>query len=221
MSAEPTLAIHVVPVTPFRQNCTLAVCAKTKKCAVIDPGGEVELILAEVKKYGLTVDKIWITHGHLDHGGGARALKAATGAVIEGPHKDDAFWVESIPHDAAYCGTTGMESFEPDRWLKDGDTVSVGETTWQVLHCPGHTPGHVVFYNKENNFAQVGDVLFCGSIGRADLPRSNPEALVQSIVQKLWPLGNVSFMPGHGQPSTFGQERASNPFVGDRVLGGS
>lgn len=216
--ADKKIGISVVSVTPFRQNCTIAACLKTKKCAVIDPGGDVSLVLDEVKKLGLTVEKIWITHGHLDHGGGAKALKSATGAIIEGPNQADAFWIESIPRDAAYCGTNDMESFVPDRWLQDGDTVSVGETVWQVIHCPGHTPGHVVFYNKENNFAQVGDVLFSGSIGRTDLPKSDHAALIHSITEKLWPLGHVEFIPGHGGASTFSEERRTNPFVGDEVL---
>lgn len=215
---SPTMTSSIVIVTPFRQNCTIVACAKTNKCAVIDPGGDVERILAEVNKRGLTVEKIWITHGHLDHGGGAKALKAATGAIIEGPHEDDAFWVESIAQNAAEYGIKGMESFTPDRWLKDGDTVTVGELTWQVLHCPGHTPGHVVFYNKENNFAAVGDVLFKNSIGRADLPRSNPAELIKSITQKLWPLGDVKFVPGHGLMSSFAQERLHNPYVSDAAL---
>ncbi|MDD3371453.1 MAG: MBL fold metallo-hydrolase [Alphaproteobacteria bacterium] len=219
MDTAGSISVYVVQVTQFQQNCTLVVCNKTKACAVIDPGGDVDMILAEAKKHGAKIEKIWITHGHLDHGGGARALKAATGAVIEGPNKDDDFWVMNIPMNAMQCGMTGMDSFVPDRWLKDGDTVSVGETTWQVIHCPGHTPGHVVYYNKENNFAQVGDVLFRNSIGRADLPRSNPRALIKSITEKLWPLGDVEFIPGHGGPSTFGTERKNNPYVSDRVLG--
>jgi glyoxylase-like metal-dependent hydrolase (beta-lactamase superfamily II) len=218
MTKEPSLKTFVVPVTPFRQNCTLIVCAKTNECAVIDPGGDVDVLLDEVTRRGVTVKKIWVTHGHLDHGGGARALKTATGAMIEGPHKDDAFWIEKIPQHAASYGIRDMDSFAPDRWLKDGDTVTVGETTWQVIHCPGHTPGHVVYYNKENQFAQVGDVLFKNSIGRADFPRSDPDTLIRSITQKLWPLGDVAFISGHGHASTFAEERKNNPFVGDRAL---
>jgi glyoxylase-like metal-dependent hydrolase (beta-lactamase superfamily II) len=220
MKTSSSLDYFIVPVTPFQQNCTIVACAKTKKCAVIDPGGEVDRILAEVEKRGLTVEKIWITHGHLDHGGGASELRARTGALIEGPHEDDDFWVENIPQHATFYGIAGMDTFDPDRWLEDGDTVTVGETTWQVIHCPGHTPGHVVFYNKENNFAQVGDVLFKGSIGRTDLPHSDPEALTYSITQKLWPLGDVDFVPGHGETSSFAQERKDNPFVSDRALTG-
>jgi len=169
MGAEPSISTFVVQVTPFQQNCTIAICTKTKKCAVIDPGGEVDRILNEIKKRGLFVEKIWVTHGHLDHGGGARALQLATGALIEGPNEADAFWIESIAQNAAQYAIGGMESFRPDRWLNEGDTVTMGETTWRVIHCPGHTPGSVVFYNEENNFAQVGDVLFKNSIGRAEV----------------------------------------------------
>ena len=218
MTQKPTISTYIVPVTPFRQNCTIVACNKTHKCAVVDPGGEVERILAEVERHKLTVEKIWITHGHLDHGGGARGLKEATGAMIEGPNQEDDFWIENIAPQAAQYAFGGMDTFDPDRWLEDGDTVTMGETTWQVIHCPGHTPGHVVFYNKENNFAQVGDVLFKGSIGRADLPHSDYDALINSITQKLWPLGNVTFIPGHGEPSTFAEERKNNPFVSDKVM---
>jgi hydroxyacylglutathione hydrolase len=219
MTQLSTISAFVVPVTLLRQNCTIVACNKTKQCAVIDPGGDVHKILAEVERQGLTVEKIWVTHGHFDHAGGVSELREATGALIEGPHQDDDFWIDNIPQNGAQMGIRGMDRFDPDRWLEDGFTVTVGATTWQVLHCPGHTPGHIVFYNKENNFAQVGDVLFNGSIGRADLPHSDPDALIDSITQKLWPLGNVSFVCGHGEGSTFAEERQSNPFVADKVLG--
>jgi hydroxyacylglutathione hydrolase len=219
MTQKPTISTFIVPVTAFRQNCTIVACTKTKKCAVVDPGGDVDHILSEVERQGLTVEKIWVTHGHLDHGGGVSELRSATGAIVEGPQKDDDFWIENIPQHAAQYGFGRMDTFEPDRWLEDGDTVTMGETTWQVIHCPGHTPGHVVFYNKENKFALVGDVLFKGSIGRADLPHSDPDALINSITQKLWPLGNVNFISGHGEASSFAEERKNNPFVGDKVLG--
>jgi len=221
MVDTPTLRSFILQVTSYRQNCTVVVCTNTKKCAVIDPGGEVHRILADIERRGLTIEKIWITHGHLDHCGGAKALKAATGAPIEGPHKDDAFWIENIPNNFVFTADGDMDSFVPDRWLQDGDTVTVGETTWKVLHCPGHTPGHIVFYNKENNFAQVGDVLFRGSIGRTDLPGSDPAAIITSITHKLWPLGKVTFFPGHGLPSNFTHERQTNPFVGDNILAGT
>ncbi len=214
-----TITCTIVPVTPFQQNCTLVVCNKTKKCAVVDPGGDVDVILGALRKQSAKVEKIWITHGHLDHGGGAKALKAATGATIEGPAKEDAFWIQGIDQHASQYGIGGMESFTPDRWLRDGDKVTLGETEWDIIHSPGHTPGHVVFYNKENNLAFVGDVLFKGSIGRADFPGSDPNQLMRSITEKLWPLGDVTFVPGHGQPSTFSRERDTNPYVGDKVLG--
>lgn len=213
-----TISYHTLVVTPFQQNCTIVVCNKTKQCAVIDPGGDVDRILAEVKKHGLTVQKIWITHGHLDHCGGAKALREATGVIIEGPHKEDKFWIDGIPMQGAEYGIPGMQSFDPDRWLDEGETVQVGETTWQIYHCPGHTPGHIIFYNKENNFAQVGDVLFKNSIGRTDFPRGNHQDLINSITQKLWPLGDVHFVPGHGPTSTFAAEREKNPYVADAVL---
>ncbi len=211
--------ISIVTVTPFQQNCAIVACPEKKKCVVIDPGGDIDLILAEIKKRDLKVEKIWITHGHLDHGGAAKALKAATGARIEGPHKTDEFWIADIPKNAVSCGMKNMDSFVPDRWLNDGDTVTLCDKVWQVIHCPGHTPGSVVFYSKDVNMAFVGDVLFCNSIGRADLPGSDPQELIRSITQKLWPLGDdVLFIPGHGTSSTFGAERKNNPFVADRRL---
>lgn len=215
----PAIQAMIAPVTPLQQNCTIVWCARTMKAAAIDPGGEVERILQAVADRGLAVEKIWITHGHADHAGGAADLKDATGAPIEGPHPDDRFWIDSIPADARRWGMQGR-SFEPDRWLADGDRVQVGEAEFEILHCPGHTPGHVIFFNRAARFAQVGDVLFRGSIGRTDFPRGNHGDLIASITGKLWPLGaDVTFVPGHGPVSTFGQERADNPFVGDRALG--
>lgn len=219
MSASPIKAI-VAPVTPLQQNCTVVWCEKTKKAAVIDPGGEIPRLLAAIAQQGLTVEKIWITHGHLDHAGGTAELAAATGAPIEGPHQDDQFWIDQIPESAARYGMAGAESFTPDRWLGDGDVVTLGETEFEVIHCPGHTPGHVVFFHREARFAQVGDVLFKGSIGRTDFPRGNHQQLIDSITLKLWPLGDdVAFVPGHGPMSTFGFERKANPFVSDIALG--
>lgn len=218
---QPTLPIRAViaPVTPLQQNCTIVWCVKTMKAAVIDPGGEVPRLLQALKDQGLTLEKIWITHGHLDHAGGTAALKEATGAPIEGPHPDDAFWIEDIESSGARWGMPDARSFTPDRWLQDGDVVTLGETEFEVIHCPGHTPGHVVFFHRQARFAQVGDVLFQGSIGRTDFPRGNHADLIASITKKLWPLGeDVRFVPGHGPMSTFGQERRSNPFVADAVL---
>ncbi len=218
--AAPIGAI-VVPVTPFQQNCTLVWCSRTKAAAVIDPGGEVDGLVELVKSRGLDLKKIWVTHGHLDHCGGAAELRERTGVPIEGPHPDDRFWIESIPSSARDWGMAGARSFEPDRWLDDGQTVELGEASFEVIRCPGHTPGHVVFFHRQSRFAQVGDVLFKGSIGRTDFPRGNYEDLISSITGKLWPLGDdVRFVPGHGPMSSFGEERRSNPFVADAVLAG-
>ncbi|HEY9219758.1 MAG TPA: MBL fold metallo-hydrolase [Phenylobacterium sp.] len=216
----PPIRAVIAPVTPLAQNCTIVWCAKTMKAAVIDPGGEAPRLLDALKHYGLTLEKIWITHGHMDHAGGAAAIKEATGVPIEGPHPDDAFWIDQMATSGARWGMPEARSFTPDRWLQDGDTVTLGETTWEVFHCPGHTPGHVIFFNREARFAQVGDVLFQGSIGRTDFPRGNHQDLIDAITQKLWPLGDdVAFVPGHGPMSTFGAERQSNPYVADSVLG--
>lgn len=213
------IGIVIAPVTPLQQNCTLVWCTKTQLAAVIDPGGEIDAIYGEVTRRGLKLDKIWITHGHLDHAGGTAELKARSGALIEGPHVDDTFWIEGISAQGLRYGMPEAKTFTTDRWLQDGDQVTLGETVWDVIHCPGHTPGHVVFFNKEARFAQVGDVLFRGSIGRTDFPKGNHADLISSITQKLWPLGNdVTFVPGHGPTSTFGQERKDNPFVADSVL---
>ena len=217
--SEAPIRLFVAPVTPLQQNCTVVWCTKTNACAIIDPGGDFEPILAEIKRRGLRLEKIWVTHGHADHCGGAGALRTQTGITIEGPHPDDQFWIDTIPEAARRYGLTGADSFTPDRWLYDGDSVALGETEWQVIHCPGHTPGHVIFYHAPSQLAQVGDVLFAGSIGRTDFPRGNHADLITSITQKLWPLGDVRFVPGHGPMSSFARERQSNPFVGDAVVG--
>ncbi|MGA9659018.1 MAG: MBL fold metallo-hydrolase [Asticcacaulis sp.] len=219
MEIEPPIRLFVAPVTPLQQNCTVVWCTKTNQCAIIDPGGDLDPILAEIKRRGLTVEKIWITHGHADHAGGAAELKERTGVIIEGPHAEDQFWIDQIPAMGARYGIDNMRSFTTDRWLHDGDTVTLGETTWQVIHCPGHTPGHVIFYHAPSQFAQVGDVLFKGSIGRTDFPRGNHADLINAITTKLWPLGDVRFVPGHGPMSSFHAERVNNPFVADSVIG--
>ncbi|HMU91052.1 MAG: MBL fold metallo-hydrolase [Pseudomonadales bacterium] len=205
----------VIPVTPFQQNCTLFICEKSSKAVVIDPGGEVDRILQLVAQQGATVEKILVTHGHLDHASGVADLAERLGVPIEGPHEADRFWIEQIPKQGEMFGFKGR-SFEPDRWLADGDRVRFGEVTLEVLHCPGHTPGHVVFFAPEARLAQVGDVLFAGSIGRTDFPLGDHQTLIDSITHKLWPLGDdVTFIPGHGPESTFGYERKTNPFVAD------
>jgi hydroxyacylglutathione hydrolase len=216
---EPSIRALVVPVTPLRQNCTIIWCVKTMKAAIVDPGGDVARLLDVTRQKGLTIEKIWITHGHLDHAGGTAALKAATGAMIEGPHPDDQFWIDDIAQSGAKYGMVDARSFTPDRWLADGDRVTLGETELEVYHCPGHTPGHVVFFHRQARFAQVGDVLFAGSIGRTDFPKGNHADLIASITGKLWPLGDdVTFVPGHEQLSTFGAERRTNPWVSDEAL---
>ena len=190
----------------------------TKVGVVIDPGGDADQIHAAVTELGIELKEIWLTHGHLDHCGEAGVLAKELGLRIEGPHEADRFWIARLEEDGAKYGMNA-EVFEPDRWLVDGDTVTVGELTLEVIHCPGHTPGHVVFFNRESKFAVVGDVLFQGSIGRTDFPMGNHQDLIDAITQKLWPLGNdVTFIPGHGPTSTFGAERRSNPFVGDAAL---
>jgi len=210
----------IIPVTPFAQNCTLIWCEETKKAAVIDPGGDLDHIMKTAEDQGVEIEKILITHGHLDHAGGAEELKQRLGVPIEGPHEADKFWIDQLPEMCARYGFPPSFSFTPTRWLKDGDTVTVGNETMDVLHCPGHTPGHVVFINKDQKIAIVGDVLFQGSIGRTDFPQGNHEQLITSIRGKLWPQGDdIAFVPGHGNMSTFGQERQTNPFVADLNFG--
>lgn len=220
-SARSPIGVFVTPVTPLQQNCTTVWCTATQKAAVIDPGASGEAILGEIGRRGLTLDQIWITHGHLDHAGGAADLQERSGAPIIGPHPADQFWIEGIPQQGQMYGLPDARSFTPTRWLAGGDVLTLGDTTWQVRHCPGHTPGHVIFFNEASRFAQVGDVLFQGSVGRTDFPQSDHQSLIQSIVTQLWPLGDdVTFVPGHGPISTFGAERRSNPFVSDEALRG-
>ncbi len=217
--ARSPVGVFVTPVTPLQQNCTTVWCTQTMKAAVIDPGGSVDAIIAEVARRGLMLDQIWITHGHLDHAGGAAEMAEKSGAPIVGPHPDDTFWIDEMETQGARWGMPEARVFAPTRWLADGDEVSLGDTRWMVRHCPGHTPGHIIFFNEEARFAQVGDVLFKGSVGRTDFPRSDPDALIRSIVEKLWPLGDdVTFVPGHGSISTFGEERRSNPYVSDAAV---
>ena len=215
----PPIGALVVPVTPLRQNCTLVWCTKTRKAAIIDPGAEAEGLAKLVASRGLELEKIWVTHGHLDHCGAAAELRELTGLPIEGPHADDSFWIDQIEESGVKWGMPDARPFTPDRWLQDGDVLELGEARFEVFHCPGHTPGHVVIFHREARFAQVGDVLFKGSVGRTDFPRGNHEQLVASITGKLWPLGDdVQFVPGHGPMSSFGEERRTNPYVADAVL---
>ena len=217
MTEAPLKAV-IIPVTPLQQNCTLLWCTKTNKAALSDPGGDLGRLKAAIDEHGVELEKIIITHGHLDHCGQAGMLAEEMGVPIEGPHKDDLFWIEQLDGDGARYGMVA-KSFEPDRWLNDGDQVTVGDLTLDVIHCPGHTPGHVIFYHEPSKLAVVGDVLFQGSIGRTDFPRGNHQDLIDAITQKLWPLGDdVTFIPGHGPTSQFGYERKTNAFVADDVL---
>jgi hydroxyacylglutathione hydrolase len=212
------LQFKIIPVTKFQQNCTLFWCDKTKQAAVIDPGGDLDLILAAISEQGLTLEKVLLTHAHIDHAGATKLLAEHYNVPIEGPHQEDQFWIDLIPKQKEMFGFSKADTFTPDRWLDQGDKVTFGEIELEVYFCPGHTPGHVVFYHKESQLAQVGDVIFKGSIGRTDFPRGDQATLVMSIRDKLFPLGNdVRFIPGHGPMSTFGEERRSNPYVGDKI----
>jgi hydroxyacylglutathione hydrolase len=204
-----------VPVTPFAQNCSIVWCDEAKKAAIIDSGGDLDRLLAAVAKTGAELEQIWLTHAHIDHAGGTAELAGRLKLPIIGPHPGDKFWIDQLPEQGAMFGFPHSEAFTPTRWLHDGDTVSLGKHTLSVRHCPGHTPGHVVFYSEELKRAFVGDVLFAGSIGRTDFPQGNHAELIASITQRLWPMGDETvFIPGHGPESTFGEERQTNPFVG-------
>ena len=210
------LKVYVTPVTPFEQNCSVLVCEQTSRAAVIDPGGDLDRIRAVLQKAGARIEKILLTHAHIDHAGATAVLAREAKVPVEGPHEGDAFWIEGLPEQSRMFGFAEAETFTPDRWLAQGDRVQVGDCELEVLHCPGHTPGHVVFFSREQRFAIVGDVLFAGSIGRTDLPGGDHAQLLDSIRSRLWPLGNdVVFVPGHGPRSSFGRERQTNPFVGD------
>lgn len=210
----------IIPVTPFRQNTSLVWCEATKKAAFVDPGGEIPRLMDAVRQTGVTVEKILLTHGHLDHAGAAAELSETLGVPIEGPHREEAFLLEKIDQQAAKYGMKDARSCTPTRWLDDGDQVRIGEVAFDVFHCPGHTPGHVVFVQKEARIAFVGDVLFKGSIGRTDFERGDFNALIHSIRKKLFPLGDdIQFVSGHGDMSTFGWERKCNPYVSDLAVG--
>jgi glyoxylase-like metal-dependent hydrolase (beta-lactamase superfamily II) len=196
-----TLNATIIPVTPFEQNCTVVWCDETKRAAAVDPGGDLDQIEALLKEEGLTLEKVLITHGHIDHAGGAAELAERAGVPIEGPHPDDQFWIDLLPEHGRNYGFVGARSFTPNRWLHDGDTVAVGNESFEVRHCPGHTPGHVVFFHRGKQLALVGDVL------------------IRSIREKLFPLGDaVRFVPGHGPMSSFGEERQHNPYVSDSAV---
>jgi glyoxylase-like metal-dependent hydrolase (beta-lactamase superfamily II) len=214
------MKIKIIPVTPFAQNCSLLICEATQKAALVDPGGDIEKILDAIKDEGVTVEKILLTHGHLDHCGVSKQIREQLNIPIEGPHIDDQFWIDQLEEQSKQFRLPHSSSFTPDRYLADDETVEFGNIKLRVKHCPGHTPGHVIFFSAQNNVAIVGDVLFAGSIGRTDFPRGDHDALIKAITTKLWPLGdNVTFIPGHGPTSTFGAERQTNPYVADSVTG--
>jgi glyoxylase-like metal-dependent hydrolase (beta-lactamase superfamily II) len=208
------LQIHVVPVTEYQQNCSIVFDDESKSGIVLDPGGEAEKVAAEVERLDVRIESIWLTHGHLDHAGGAEALKKLLGVEIIGPHEADKMLLDNIELVAAGYGMAGMQNATPDRWLKEGETLSIGEHSFHVLHTPGHAPGHVIFVNQKEKLILMGDVLFQGSIGRTDLPGGNHQQLMDSIANKILPLGDeMKFVCGHSPPSTIGNERASNPFL--------
>ena len=209
----------IIPVTPFAQNSCVIWCEKTMRGAVTDPGGDLDKILAVAAENGVTIEKILITHAHLDHAGATAELAEKLGVPIEGPHKRDQFLIDQLPKSAERYRFPEARTFVPTRWLEDGDTVTVGEEVLDVVHCPGHTPGHVVFISQTGRIAIVGDVLFQGSIGRTDLPQGNYGHLIDAITNKLWKFGDdITFVPGHGGTSTFGNERKWNPFVSDFAI---
>ncbi len=207
----------IVPVTPFEQNCSILWCEKTRQAAVVDPGGDVDRILAALGREELSLATILVTHGHIDHAGGVADLAERLGVPIEGPGEADRFWIEGMAQQSRMFGFPPVRSFEPTRWLQGGDRVRFGEVELEVLHCPGHTPGHMAFYHRPSQLLVVGDILFQGSVGRTDFPGGDQQALLASIREKLFPLGDeVDFIPGHGPMSTLGEERRFNPFVGGR-----
>ena len=212
----PMLHYLTIPVTAFQQNCSLLWCDQTHEAALIDPGGDIDTLLAQLQAQQLTLTALWLTHAHIDHAGGTAALAQQANVPIIGPHRGDQFWIDGLPQQSLMFGFPPAGTFVPTRWLEDGDTVQVGRETLHVRHTPGHTPGHVVFLAPQIQRCFVGDVLFAGSIGRTDFPQGNHQQLIDSITQRLWPMGNDTiFIPGHGPESSFGQERLTNPFVGN------
>jgi len=214
ISSKAALKAAIIPVTPFQQNCTLIWDEATKVGAVVDPGGDLDEITRGIAEAGITIEKILLTHGHIDHAGGADELRAKLGVKIEGPHKADTILLEALEKQGKLYGIEGARNVVPDRWLDDGDTVTVAGHTFEIFHCPGHSPGSVVLFNRAQRFALVGDVMFSGSIGRTDFPYGDHAALINAIKTKLFPLGDdVAFICGHGPPGRFGVERETNPFL--------
>lgn len=213
------LRYEIIPVTAFSQNCSLVWCDQTMDAVLIDAGGDVDVLRKAVDKAGVNLKAVWLTHGHLDHAGGAQDLREQLGLPIIGPTEQDDFWLEGIEQQCKTYGLSGLRNVKPDEWLAEDQTLTLGEEQVQIFETPGHTPGHIVFYHAAQKLAWVGDVIFAGSIGRTDFPKGDHATLIRSITEKLWPLGNdVRFIPGHGPESTFGAERANNPFVSDSAL---
>ena len=210
------LKYRTIPVTPFAQNCSLVWCSETKKAAVIDPGGDLGKLLKAIEEENITLEQIWLTHAHIDHAGGTAELAAQFNLPIIGPHVGDQFWIDMLAEQSRMFNFPPAKAFTPNRWLNDNDTVEIGNCTFNVRHCPGHTPGHVVFHSAQADRAFVGDVLFAGGIGRSDFPGGDFDTLIDSIRNRLWPMGNQTvFIPGHGPESNFGEERRRNPYVRD------
>ena len=218
--SDAALQIRIIPVTTLQQNCSLLFHPETKRACFVDPGGDADRLMQALDQLGLTLTRMWLTHGHLDHAGAAAELRERTGVAVEGPHRDDQFWLDQIEESAKRYRLEGLRNLTPDRYFEDGEMLEFEGVTFGVAHAPGHTPGHVVIHNADMKVAFVGDVLFAGSIGRTDFPRGNHQQLIDSITSKLWPLGDdITFVPGHGPLSTFGRERQTNPFVADRLTG--
>ena len=210
------LRYETIPVTPFQQNCSLLWCDQTQEAVLIDVGGELDRLRAAVKQRGLKLVALWLTHAHIDHAGGTGQLAREEGLPIIGPHRGDQFWIDGLPQQSVMFGFPPAEHFAPTRWLEDGDKLQLGQSEISVRHCPGHTPGHVVFHAADIQRCFVGDVLFAGSIGRTDFPQGDHDQLISSIRERLWPMGNDTvFIPGHGPESSFGRERRTNPYVRD------